>query len=563
MAQCLATLTFYMLDGVTINPNGFAKVTAAYLSGTAISGFPRTFPANSSGAISFSVTQGATIWVYADVVGLREFGVSGVSLTVPASTTADLLTFAGVQVPGATNGLGSLNGLSTTPQVFATGTANSDFTITSSGSTHTFDIPDASATARGLVTTGAQTVTGIKSFASRINIGTSTPAFDQATNVLAVSAHFQYASDITVSANTVYNHIRMSRTGGEYNVFAIGDTGVVSGTSFYLEAKSTSHAASALYGSIGALSNKGPGSVKGLYARTIAQTGCTGVNIALVGACEALSGTTDWIGQLSGSDNTNYAIRIHHDVALGSTANFNGGVEFQKTVRMESGGAFFRAYGTAAHTGDFLSYLDQSDAVLFKVDKDGNLTAANFSAGGSSNRVVISSQTASNSASIVFTSGLDSTYDRYVIELDSITCQTDDKQLQMVIGTGAGPTYQTGAGAYSWSQTSEIAGLDVQSGNSADTQMLLTQPTGGTTALGNASGENFTGTIFFSDPDASSHFTNFSWQTSYNRALDSLAYHSMGGGFYKTATPITALKFLFDAGQIVSGRITLIGVKHS
>lgn len=562
MAQCLATLTFYQADGISPNPNGFAKLTAIYVSGVAATGFPVTYRANSSGAISFSVTQGATIWVYADVVGLREFGVSGVSLTVPASTTADLLTFAGVQVPGATNGLGSLNGLSTTPQVFATGTANSDFTITSSGSTHTFDIPDASATARGLVTTGAQTVTGIKSFASRINIGTATPSFDQATNVLAVSAHFQYASDITVSANTVYNHIRMSRTGGEYNVFAIGDTGVVSGTSFYLEAKSTSHAASALYGSIGALSNKGPGSVKGLYARTIAQTGCTGVNIALVGACEALSGTTDWIGQLSGSDNTNYAIRIHHDVALGSTANFNGGVEFQKTIRMESGGAFFRAYGTAAHTGDFLSYLDQSDAVLFKVDKDGNVTAPNIT-GGSATWVVLSSQAASNSATIDFTSVLTSTYDRYWITLDSLTSQNDDKQLQMVIGTGAGPTYQTGAGAYSWSQTSEIAGLDVQSGNSADTQILLTQPTGGTTALGNATGENLTGEIFFSDPDAANHFTNFSYQVSYNRAVDSLAYHSMGGGFYKTTTAVTALRFLFDAGNIVSGRLTLYGLKHA
>ena len=39
-----------------------------------------------------------------------------------------------------------------------------DFNIVSSGSTHTFNIPDASGTARGFVSTGSQTFTGTKTF---------------------------------------------------------------------------------------------------------------------------------------------------------------------------------------------------------------------------------------------------------------------------------------------------------------------------------------------------------------------------------------------------------------
>ena len=58
----------------------------------------------------------------------------------------------------------SLNGLTGTTQTFATGTSGTDFNISSLGSTHTFNIPDASPTARGLVTTGTQTFAGDKTF---------------------------------------------------------------------------------------------------------------------------------------------------------------------------------------------------------------------------------------------------------------------------------------------------------------------------------------------------------------------------------------------------------------
>ena len=66
----------------------------------------------------------------------------------------------------------TLNGLAlSSNQTFAVGTTGTNFTISSSGTTHTFNIPDASTTARGLITTGTQTIAGAKTINDGILFG--------------------------------------------------------------------------------------------------------------------------------------------------------------------------------------------------------------------------------------------------------------------------------------------------------------------------------------------------------------------------------------------------------
>jgi len=127
-------------------------------------------------------------------------------------------------------GLTALNGLTAQVQTFATGTSGTDFTISSATNTHTFNIPDASASARGLITTGVQTLGGIKTFgngASAGEIRLLEPS-GAGTEYVAIKAPATLASNLDlVLPNASGSNTNVLSTDGSGNLYWASNGGYV------------------------------------------------------------------------------------------------------------------------------------------------------------------------------------------------------------------------------------------------------------------------------------------------------------------------------------------------
>ena len=190
-----------------------------------------------------------------------------------------------------------------------------------------------------------------------------------------------------------------------------------------------------------------------------------------------------------------------------------------------------------------------------------SVTGITVLANASDGITLISSQTASNSASISFTSGLTSTYKAYkfvYVNIDPVST-SDYVGFQFNLSTDSGSNYNvtktsTLFRAFHFEDDSNTS-LAYQSGLAQSTsyQDLAER-------MGDNSDESTSGSLLLFNPSSTTYVKHYLADTSeYNNS--NVAVRNMVAGYANTTSAINAINFKVSTGNINSGTIYLYGIK--
>ena len=174
---------------------------------------------------------------------------------------------------------------------------------------------------------------------------------------------------------------------------------------------------------------------------------------------------------------------------------------------------------------------------------------------------LLQTQTASSSATISFTSNIDSTYDAYMFKFYDIHPATDGAELQFNMSTDSGSNYNvtkttTFFQAYH-SESGSASGLTYVSAT-----YDLAQSTGNAylaRETGNDNDQSVSGTLTVYNPSSSVFVKHFIATTNTAEDYD-YVITNYTAGYGNTTNPVNAIQFLMSSGNIDSGVIKLYGI---
>ena len=182
---------------------------------------------------------------------------------------------------------------------------------------------------------------------------------------------------------------------------------------------------------------------------------------------------------------------------------------------------------------------------------------------GVGNLIHIQSQTASNSASISFTTGINSTYKEYQFYFINVRPATDGVLFQFNLSTDSGSNYNvtktTTAFLAEVSQSGTFSGLSYQ------TSSDLAQSTADqriATNTGNGSSECAVGYMSLFNPASTTYVKHFISTSQFYYPDPSVDFttNMFVAGYGNTTSAINAVRFQMSSGNIADGTIALFGV---
>jgi hypothetical protein len=189
-----------------------------------------------------------------------------------------------------------------------------------------------------------------------------------------------------------------------------------------------------------------------------------------------------------------------------------------------------------------------------------SVTGITVLAGVSDGITLISSQTASNSATVSFTTGLTSTYKAYKFVFVNINPATNETDFLFNLSTDSGSNYNVAKTSTYFNVAHTEAGILGQIGY--DTDGDLAQGTGFQQLgfnIGNGSDESLSGSLTLFNPSSTTYVKHFIAVTQYLHQADR-SYNDYSAGYGNTTSAVNAIQFKFDSGNF-DGTIYLYGIK--
>jgi hypothetical protein len=174
--------------------------------------------------------------------------------------------------------------------------------------------------------------------------------------------------------------------------------------------------------------------------------------------------------------------------------------------------------------------------------------------------ILLSTQTASASATISFTSGIDSTYDSYVFKLINIHPATYDKILEFNMSTDGGSNYNVTKTTTSFRAYHGEGGGEALQYRASDD---LAQGTGFqflTTGSDNSDDACINSELKIFSPSSTTFVKHFIARTIDSGSGD-YAIDIYTAGYGNTTSAVNAIRFKMSSGNIDSGVIKLYGIK--
>jgi len=174
--------------------------------------------------------------------------------------------------------------------------------------------------------------------------------------------------------------------------------------------------------------------------------------------------------------------------------------------------------------------------------------------------VLLSTQTASSSATIDFTSDIDSTYKEYQFHFTDIHPETNNVTFSFQVDTGTNTSYnitctstffRVSADEADSSTALQYRANDDQAQGTAFNKLCQT--------VGNDNDQSCTGILHLFDPSSTTFVKHFIATTNGCHEGD-ITREVFTAGYFNTTTALTRVRFKFDSGDIDSGTIKMYGV---